>query len=280
MKNYYELNQVLLSKLSSYLNDNPCLITTNQINKLTKLGVSTNRAFSLLLQEYLEIDDETIINEYFPYMIKELNPSSYTSNPYYQNISFKNKKLNNWELKNTSYEAYEAFVCGDFQYFDDGRVIPQIGYFSKPFKYLAVYQNKHLWMSITPNEIETMKDPLLNAKGNVVTIGLGMGYFAYMASLKENVSKVTIVEIDPTVIKLFKEVILPNFKYQDKIEIIESDAFLFLDNLSNNYDYLFIDIWHDVSDGKDLYLKFKEYEKKYPNITFDYWVEKTIKYYL
>ncbi len=286
MNKYDYINKLLLTKLSYFLNDNPCLITTNQINKLTKLGLSEPRAFSLLLQNFLELDkqnpnEEIIINEYFPLMINELKVTDYEHNPYYQNISFKAQKMDNWELKNTKYMAFEAFVCNDFKYFEDGRVIPQIGYFTKPFKYAAVYEKNHLWMSITPNEIETMKDPIAKAFGNVVTIGLGMGYYAYMISLKDNVESITIVEKDPSIIKLFEEVILPKFEQKRKIKIIQMDAFEFLeDHLSNNYTYLFADIWHDVSDGKDLYLKIKNYETRYTTIQFEYWIEKTLKYYL
>lgn len=286
MNKYDYINKLLLTKLSRFLNDDPCLITTNQINKLTKLGLSEKRAFSLLLQNFLDLDsqntnDEIIINEYFPLMINELKESDYYNNSYYQNISFKEQKIHTWELKNTKYKAYETFVCNDFKYLEDGRVIPQIGYFTKPFKYAAVYEKNHLWMSITPNEIETMKEPIDKAFGNVVTLGLGMGYYAYMTSLKDNVESITIIEKDPSIVKLFKEIILPKFEQKSKIKIIEMDAFEFLEHhLSNNYTYLFADIWHDASDGKDLYLRIKNYESKYPAIQFTYWIETTLKYYL
>ena len=44
------------------------------------------------------------------------------------------------------------------------------------------------------------------------------------------------------------------------------------------YDFVFVDIWHDPSDGIDLYLKFKSLEKK--NIKYSYWIEDTIKCYI
>ena len=60
------------------------------------------------------------------------------------------------------------------------------------------------------------------------------------------------------------------------------DAFEFLEKELKTYpfDYLFADLWHDVSDGTEMYLKIKEYEKLYPNIEFEYWIEKSIKAYL
>lgn len=99
-----------------------------------------------------------------------------------------------------------------------------------------------------------------------------------MVSLKEEVESVTIIERDQNVIKLFNEYILPQFEYKDKIKIINIDAFKYM-NKVNEYDYLFIDLWRDVSDGLDLYLKFKKYEDKI-NIKVDYWIEKSILSYL
>ena len=58
----------------------------------------------------------------------------------------------------------------------------------------ALLENDRIWMTITPNEIETMKEPVDGAFGNVLTYGLGLGYYAYMVSEKENVETVTIVD--------------------------------------------------------------------------------------
>ena len=77
-------------------------------------------------------------------------------------------------------------------------------------------------MTITPNEIETMKEPVDEAFGHVLTFGLGLGYYAYMVSEKENVESITIVETNEDVIDLFNKYILPQFKNAHKIKIIQS----------------------------------------------------------
>ena len=87
-------------------------------------------------------------------------------------------------------------------------------------------------MLITPNEINTMQPVIDNVSGNVVTFGLGLGYFAYMCSIKNNVNGITIVEKDKNVIELFEKYILPQFEYKDKIKIVNSDAFDFASNMS------------------------------------------------
>ena len=93
------------------------------------------------------------------------------------------------------------------------------------------------------------------AFGNVLTYGLGLGYFQYMVSNKENVSKVTIIEKNKDIIKLFVEYILPQFPNKDKIKIICMDAFEYATNNVKDifYDFIYADLWHDVSDGIEMY---------------------------
>ena len=140
-------------------------------------------------------------------------------------------------------------------------------------QYLAVLENNNEWMLITPNEINTMQPIIDEVKGNVVAFGLGLGYFAYMAGIKDDVNSVTIVERDENVIKLFEENILSKFSCKNKIKIIKCDAFEFAKDM-NGYDYAFVDLWHDVSDGVDLYLKMRSMEKE--NIKYRYWIEDSL----
>ena len=136
-------------------------------------------------------------------------------------------------------------------------------------------------MSITPNEVNTMEEDINNSFGNILVVGLGLGYFPYMSHLKKDVLSIDIIEIDKDIISLFKNEILDQFEYKSKINIINSDVYdYFSSNDLSKYDYIYIDIWHDVSDGMKHYLRLKEYEKKYSNVKFRYWIYDTIKYYL
>ena len=213
--------------------------------------------------------------------MQQVYDEDYINNPYYQNIKLEPAKFGNWEIKKDKYEPYQMFVMDDMDKDFKGRIIPRIGYFNTNFTYDAVYQNDRLWMSISPNEINTMKKDIEDAFGNVLTLGLGMGYYAYMVALKKEVKQVKIVEKDKEVIELFKKHILPLFSQEvsSKIEIINDDGYHYLNKLED-IDYVFVDIYHDVSDGIIAYQKIKEIEKKYPNIIFRYWIEKTIKLYL
>jgi spermidine synthase len=133
-----------------------------------------------------------------------------------------------------------------------------------------------------PNETNTTKPAINFSEGKVLTYGLGLGYFAYMSALKENVESVTVVERSRDVIDLFKKYILPQLPNPEKLEIVESDAFEFAEKRmqEGGYNTVFTDIWHDPSDGCDLYLRMKTYEKLLPDAKFVYWVEDTLKLYI
>lgn len=282
-------NKIIMNRLSVFLNIDSDFIKKDMIEGLVnQCNLSEEEAYAIVLSEVCGFNiedndiDMEIYQDYFPYMIKCLNQDKYLNNAYYKNIKIPEVKNETWELKNQTLRAYEAFVYDDLTETDDGRVIPPIGFFTKDFKYPVVLQDNREWMLVTPNEVETMQDAIDAAKGKVLTYGLGLGYYAYMVSEKQEVSSITVVEKDERVIKLFNEYILPQFKHKDKVKVINEDAFTYakVQASKENYDLIYADIWHDAGDGIDMYLKFKEYESLCPNAKFMYWIEKTMNCYL
>ncbi|WP_010096228.1 hypothetical protein [Ornithinibacillus scapharcae] len=281
-------NQKIFAFLSNYLNKAPDYIEKEEVDALVRNGVSHEYAFSVILAAAFGLDivdnraDRDFFQSYFPNMIHHLDTTEYNQNPYYKNIKIPSIKIGNSELKYEKYKPYEGFVCDDIVQSKPGRQIPQIGFFDTEFVYPAVLENDRIWMTITPNEIETMKEAVDRATGNVLTYGLGLGYYAYMVSEKETVERVTIVDMNEDVVNLFKTHILPQFTHADKITIIQADAFEHAkyDLAKGNYDFVFTDLWHDVSDGMDMYLRMKQYEKQSPSTEFMYWIEKSILCYL
>ena len=280
-------NSKIMERLSLYLNLQPDFIKEDMIDELVReCNLDKKEAFSILLADICGLDtidnmeDRELYDNYFPYMIHHLDIEKYKNNPYYKNIKIPNMKEKRWELKEDKYKPYEAFVYNDLEKMEDNRLIPQIGFFDTEFTFPVVLENNREWMLITPNEIETMEEAVNEAKGRVLTYSLGLGYYAYMASQKQEVSSLTIVERDENVINLFEKYILPQFENKDKISIINEDAFKYAKNQMNkdNYDFVFVDIWHDPSDGVDMYLKMKKLESE--NIKYMYWIEKTILCYL
>ena len=123
--------------------------------------------------------------------------------------------------------------------------------------------------------------PIQIAKGKVLTLGLGLGYFAFMASLKEEVKEVHIVEMDLELIKAFEKYLLPLFPHKEKIHIHKADAFHFIESIKDkDYDFIFSDLWHDVSEGLPMYLKLKKHFDNFKVTKRMYWIEGSVVTYL
>ncbi len=195
------------------------------------------------------------------------------SNPYYQNVHFDNQKQGRFELSMASFRRYELFMYDTPKDRFQGVMIPAIGTVDHRFKFPNIKENGSAWMSITPNEIFTMQKPIEDASGKVLTLGCGMGYFAYMAALKDSVEHVTIIEKQPEVIELFNTFILPQFSCKDKITVIQADAFDYIEALADGeYDYCFVDIWKGNTDTVP-YLKMKRLCNRFRKTSLSYWIE-------
>ncbi|MFA6702880.1 MAG: hypothetical protein WCR12_08780 [Dysgonamonadaceae bacterium] len=268
-----------------YLNNTPRLITKELMEQVDEEGIlSEDVLYSALLSGFLDLDaennedDSVLETDYLHYCVKKLDTSIYLKNLYYQHIKIPETSFGKWKLTHDNYDPYEAFVYKDIVLTSEYQEIPQVGFFDELFEFPVVMENGHEWMAIKPNEIETMQPVINQVSGRVLTFGLGMGYFPYMVSLKENVTNITIVEKDKEVIRLFREIILPQFQHKEKVEIINADAFDFaLKKLPHMaFNHAFVDLWHDVSDGLELYLKMKKLENLSKETNFHYWIEDSL----
>lgn len=283
-------NARLLRQLSLYLNLMPDAIKADMIDSIAGSCDKDMReyAYASLLATYcgfhfdIEIDDKRIFRERFTRMVFMQDRAEFENDPYCRNIKFPDVKNDDWEFRNMSFKPYEAFLANESVLDGSGRLFPKIGFFEEEFSYPAVLQNGREWMTVTPHEIRTLTPAVNQSFGNVLTYGLGLGYFPYMASLKENVGSVTIVEKDEKVISLFEKYILPQFEHKDKIKLVCADAFEFAkeETARTFYDFVLADTWHDPSDGVEMYEKFKECEKYSPDSKYMYWIEDTLKYYM
>ncbi|MBO4277916.1 MAG: hypothetical protein J5925_05930 [Clostridia bacterium] len=281
-------NRLLFERLALLLNERPDFINSEMVRVLTREhGLSVRDSFAHLLAAAIGLDtsfpqDRAVWENYFPHMVHYCDERDYTQDGFYRLVTAcKNAVRGEWELKNFVMQPFAAFVCGDPLCLPDGRVIPQIGFFDCVYRYPGVLQNGREWMTLLPNEIITQRVPVKKARGRVLTYGLGLGYFAFSAANKPQVDSVTVVERDESVIELFKTFILPALPCADKINIVCADAFDYAEHIAPNgkFDYIFADIWHDPTDGVELYKRFKTLEID-GNAEYGYWIEDTLKLYM
>ena len=242
----------------------------DEIKQYIKEGLSEKEAMMQMFTKAFDIDydlDENreVMDTYILSNLKKLDSKEYLDNEYAKTIKATGK-YKKYALKNITYEPYQLFAYDDISLEGD-KENSRIGYFDHKFSYLALTEGNNIWMSLNPNEIETMKPFINKAKGNVLVLGLGMGYVPFMMANKSEVKSITIIEKDPEIIGLFNSLIYPSFKNKEKIKIIEDDAINYTKK-NNKYDYIFADLWHSPEDGLSLFVQLKRI-----NRNIDCWLE-------
>lgn len=279
-------NNELMRLFSVYLNLPQDPDTADTVKRLAaECGLPLAEAYAQYLAAAAGLDAGGADRIFFEYWlkpaVKELDPAPFYADAYFKNIKIPEDVVGKWQLTTKTLAPFEAFVCRDPVVTADRRMIPQIGFFKESYTYPAVLENGREWMTLLPNETVTTTPAIQKAHGRVLTFGLGLGYFTYHAARKSEVTSVTVVDVSPDVIDLFRTRLLPQFPEKEKITLICDDAFRFAETkMAGSFDFVFADIWHDAGDGCGPYLKMKAWEPRFPDITFAYWLEDTLRCYL
>lgn len=231
-------------------------------------------------EENIPLLDSLSEKGYFDH-IRLLKEGDYSSNPYYQLLKKVKPTHSKVSFLMDSYLPKQLFLSDERLLFPNDHFAdaPAIGYFAEGFSFPALIEDGKTWMSLIPHEISTMDEAINKAHGKVITYGLGLGYYAFMASEKKEVEEVSIVEFDPKIISYFRANLLPLFPHREKIKIVEGDALSFTKKMkAGTYDFLFADLWHNEEDGLKLYLPLKRFEGAAREN--HYWIETSILVYL
>lgn len=285
LRETFDRNYKFRKLLAAYLEHCPDAITKDIVDALCAEGdIALYDALSALVSSVLGLDfdrkeDRYLIKNYLTPSIRILDANRYYSDKYYKNVKIDPKTDGNWEFRLETYPAFRAVICEDLVCLDDFTEIAPLGFFREDFHFPAVLEDGNEWMTLTPVDMDTCTEAIDKAHGKVVTFGLGLGYYAYMVSEKESVCEITVVERSDEVIRLFKKYILPQFAHKEKVKIVKSDAFEYAKSIMplKNFDFAFVDIWRDGSDGVVMYKKMKPYESLSPDTEFSYWIEGFIK---
>lgn len=282
----HEDNERILTLMSEYLCFTPTAIAAWDVSALARdCGIPLNDAYMALLAAHCGLDtarpeDARLYRAYFPQMIRQHFPETYHADAYLQTVKPTGGRAGSIDLVYETLRPMELFVADDFHVDGQGRLFPQMGWFSGEFSFPAIREEGRVWMTVTPNEINTIQPAVRQSRGRVLTYGLGLGYYAFHALLKKDVTGVTVVEKNPQVIDVFRRLLLPFFPRQEALRIVEADAFAYAEQVipGEGYDTVFTDLWHDVADGLPLYRRMKALET--PGPRYLYWIERTLRCYM
>lgn len=209
-----------------------------------------------------------------------LDADSFEADPYLQNIRIPTVQNGDILLTSSSYARGEIFQY-DMPDFSSALVVPKLGFFRRDVSFGAIYEDGVPWISVCPSEINSMAMDIPAAHGRVLVLGLGLGYYAYRISELEAVESITVVDINPRIISIFREHILPQFPNASKIALVEADAVKYLASLrGGEFDFCYADIWEGAVDGARAYLLIKPHDRRLAGTEFRYWIEPQIRAYL
>ncbi len=127
------------------------------------------------------------------------------------------------------------------------------GYWSGPSlvgSVATLVRDDQTWMSMSPLEIESQGIGVRLTRGHVVICGLGLGWAAAATAMRDAVRAVTVIEFDPDVIALHRELDLfaqlPPAQ-RAKLRIITGDALAWRPD-GDPVDFLMPDIWLPLVD--------------------------------
>ena len=230
-------------------------------------------------KEIIELIEKEYASKGVTHQIK-LNADTYFNIPYNKNINFSNLKFNSKEFEDVKLGKTvikkNSLITVNFPVADEYlNVYRPMSYFNKNINVYYIKEKENVWMSPTLQEYNTMKDSIDNTHGHVLTFGLGIGFYQYMALQRPEVKSVTIVEKNPKIIEIFKKFILPQFERKDDIKIIEGNAFDYCsDDFLSKFDSIFIDIHLNNEDGLYLYKEFLSKGINFDKV--DFWIENQI----
>lgn len=241
-------------------------------NNFIDLYISKDNELSIQ-QEMVKAGFQEFNKENWPSLF--ISTQAFLNSPYHKNIHLDKIKNAHFSLTHETIKANYLFNTDAIQpdtnrELNDWMILRAL---DEDYQALLLYQNDQAWMIDAPSESNTIDPLACKAFGEVLTFGLGIGYFVYMACLKVNVTSITVVERSIEVINMFKSDILPQIPNNYKIKIINEDAFnLFNEDYLNQFDYVFVDIWQSNHDGlKIIEQLLMQYNP--PVNKIDFWIE-------
>jgi hypothetical protein len=118
-----------------------------------------------------------------------------------------------------------------------------MGLMTKDTRIHELYHDEHgLWMTDRPEELNQIGELVhsVNLHGGVLIGGLGLGVLARVVTDHSLVTDVTVIELDPDVIKLCSG---------SGYRVIQADVAKYLKESSEHYDFYLLDTWQSTSEG-------------------------------
>lgn len=203
-----------------------------------------------------------------------IHTADFRNNPYYKNIHLDKIVSSSFSYEKVLIEKnllfnYDSIIDDEEKELKDYMKLRAL---DEDLEMIYLFEENEGWMMCSPSEASTNDPYAAKARGNVLTFGLGIGYFVYMAILNPNVDSVTVIEKSEDVIALFSQIV-KQFPQNKEMRIIQGDAFdYFNEDFLSAYDYIYVDIYKSSDDGREIITDLLA-EYLPPHEKIDFWIE-------
>jgi len=223
--------------------------------------------------------DEAYLKKLFS-SARKMDRAEFLKDPYLSQVRVPHRARGKILLTEATYERGEFFQY-DMPSLREEIVVPKIGFFTERVSFPAIYEGTMPWVSVCPSEIHSMAPDLEAARGRVLVLGLGLGYYPFRISAFPEVKEIVIVEKNSDILHLFRKEILPQFPQREKITLVQADAFRYLEECPvGRFDFCYADIWEGWEDGARCCERIFPQELRLKGTRFRYWIYDEILWYL
>lgn len=206
-----------------------------------------------------------------------ISTDHYKLNPYYQHVPLQSHEKCGVAATKMRFESHRLFnangiIDDPLRALNDSM---QLRALDKPLDTRILMKDNEVWMMNTPSESNTIDPIAAKVHGRVLTFGLGIGYFVYMAMLNPHVTAIDVVEVDLNVITYFNAVIRPYLPQTCALTIHHGDAEVWMRQHAHAFDHVFVDTYQNENDGMLWWLKGCELLTQ-PYDHTHYWIEDSI----
>lgn len=143
-------------------------------------------------------------------------------------------KLNGWSLRELIVPDFTRGYCSKIITLD-------------PYKSVGLFDGESLWMSLMTLEYESLALSYFAAHGHVVIMGLGMGLLLRNVLGKGDVTDVTVIEQDATVVRMLEQFTdIGNWPGVEKFRGVHIADALEWKPGDEHVDVVLIDIWREL----------------------------------
>ncbi|MPM72010.1 hypothetical protein SDC9_118983 [bioreactor metagenome] len=199
----------------------------------------------------------------------------FLKSPYHQQVDLQLIKDPQFRYTRETIRAHELFNIDAIQpdYHRELNDWMKLRALDQSYETIVLWQKHKVWMIDAPSEAKTIDPYAAKAAGDVLTFGLGIGYFIFMAMRNPQVKSLTVIENSSEVIALFQKYLLPQFAGNTPLKIVCGDAYdYFNSEYMKRFDYVFVDIWQSNQDGLTCIERMLESYNP-PIEQVDFWIE-------